>query len=145
MKTFRRGRDGLCHKEESFIEAVFLLLALCHSWCRCALSFLWLTANSRVVKCCASCKCHAFKWTGFCTARFLDYITASLLNFSLARLFLSGQKRADKNKQSCFLHAPSPPGPSPCSLLGPLLPLFCLSPQQPGWATAAVDWVWLTK
>lgn len=113
IKTFRRGRDGLRHKQESFIEtrAAFLLLALCHSWCRCALSFLWLTANSRVVKWCASCKCHAFKWTGFGTAPFLDYITTSLLNFSL---FFLARNELIKINKSGFLRAPSPPGPSPC-------------------------------
>lgn len=96
------------------------MLALCHSWCRCALSFLWLTANSRVVKWCASCKCHAFKWTGFGTAPFLDYITTSLLNFSL---FFLARNELIKINKSGFLRAPSPPGPSPCSLLSPLFPL----------------------
>lgn len=46
------------------------------------MSFLWLTPTSRVAKWCASCRCHAFKWTGFDAARFLDNITTSLLNVS---------------------------------------------------------------
>lgn len=85
VKPSVQARDGPGRKQGGFTatRAALLLLALHHGWCRCALSFLWLAANSRAVKCCASCKCHAFKQTGFRTAGFLDCITASLLNFSL--------------------------------------------------------------